>query len=57
MNTGVSVTAFPTTTTTYSVLGTSANNCSAIDTIIVHVEPLPILSVLPNITTFVREIV
>ena len=51
VNTGVSVTAFPTTTTTYSVLGTSANNCSAIDTIIVHVEPLPILSVLPNITT------
>ena len=51
MNTGVSVTASPTTTTTYSVLGTSANNCSAIDTIIVHVEPLPILSVLPNITT------
>mgnify|MGYP003325911973 CR=1 FL=1 len=51
VNTGFSVTAFPTTTTTYSVLGTSGNNCSATDTIIIHVEPLPTLSVTPNIST------
>ena len=51
INTGVSVTALPALTTTYSVLGTSSNNCSATDTIIIHVEPLPILSVTPNIST------
>jgi hypothetical protein len=50
-NVGFSVTASPTTTTTYSVLGTSANNCSATDTVAVYVNPLPILAVSPNTTT------
>ena len=51
INTGVSVTASPTITTTYSVLGTSTNNCSALDTIMIHVDSLPVLSVSPIVST------
>jgi len=43
-NTGQSAASFsvsPTTTTTYIVTGTNAQNCSAKDTVIVTVKPLP----------------
>ncbi|MBP8042183.1 MAG: gliding motility-associated C-terminal domain-containing protein [Bacteroidales bacterium] len=47
--TGASVTASPTSTTTYTVTGTSAtNNCTSSNIITVHVNPLPVLSVTPN---------
>jgi PKD repeat protein len=46
-NTGQSVASFsvsPTTTTTYIVTGTNAQNCSAKDTVVVTVKPKPIVS-------------
>ena len=45
---GTSVTATPIVTTTYIVIGTSVNNCTGSQTIIVTVNPLPVLSITPN---------
>ena len=45
------VSATPTTTTTYSVLGTDANNCSSTSSIIINVNPLPVLNANPNSST------
>ncbi len=45
------VSATPITTTTYSVLGTDANNCSSSSSIIINVNPLPILNATPNSST------
>ena len=51
VSTGPIVSATPSTTTTYSVLGTDANNCSSTSSIIVNVNPLPILDATPNNST------
>ena len=51
INIGNIVSATPTTTTTYSVLGTASNGCASTSFITIHVNPLPILSVSPNVAT------
>jgi len=48
---GNSVSAMPNTTTIYSVNGTDVNSCSNTATTTVLVNPLPILSVSPNVAT------
>ena len=45
------VTVIPTTTTTYSVLGTASNGCASTSAITINVNPLPILNVIPLIST------
>ena len=45
--------ANPTVTTTYVALGTAAGSCSAYDTVIVVVNPVPTLSVSKDTTIFV----
>ncbi|NDC40751.1 MAG: hypothetical protein EBZ77_04240, partial [Chitinophagia bacterium] len=47
--TGGNVTASPTTTVTYSVIGTDANSCRDTATVTVTVNPLPVV-VVPDIT-------
>lgn len=42
--TGSPVTVSPITTTTYTVTGTNVNNCTNTDTIIITVDPLPVVS-------------
>ncbi len=42
--TGASVTANPTTTTTYTVVGTDVNGCTGTDQVIVTVNPLPLVN-------------
>ncbi len=42
--TGTSVTANPTTTTTYTVTGTSATGCTGTTTVVVTVNPLPVVT-------------
>lgn len=44
---GNNITANPTVTTTYTVTGNGANGCSASNTVIVVVNPLPVVSVNP----------
>jgi gliding motility-associated-like protein len=46
--TGASVTANPTSTTTYTVTGTSAAGCIATTTVVVTVNPLPTITVPPK---------
>ncbi|MEI7801573.1 MAG: PKD domain-containing protein, partial [Bacteroidota bacterium] len=48
--TGSSVTATPTITTTYTVTGTTGT-CSDIETVIVTVNPIPVLNINPNPVT------
>jgi gliding motility-associated-like protein len=45
--TGASVTACPTATTTYTVTGSFATGCTGITTVLVTVNPIPVISV-PN---------
>ena len=47
-STNANVIATPTLTTTYTIIGTSTNNCSAINTTVVTVNPLPILNIIPS---------
>jgi hypothetical protein len=42
--TGTSVTANPTATTTYTVLGTDASGCTGTDQVVVTVNPIPIVN-------------
>ena len=42
--TGSTVSAFPTTSTTYTITGTGSNGCSATSTITIIVNPLPVVS-------------
>ncbi|MBS1629064.1 MAG: PKD domain-containing protein [Bacteroidetes bacterium] len=42
--------ATPVTTTTYVVTGTDGNGCSALDSMVVTVNPLPVVSAGPNLT-------
>jgi len=51
INTGTSVSAMPTSLTTYAVIGTDVNNCSATASITINVNPLPIISVSPDVST------
>jgi len=51
INTGISVSAMPTSLTTYAVIGTDLNNCSAIASITININPLPIISVFPDVST------
>ncbi len=48
--TGSSVTATPNITTTYTVTGTTGT-CSDIETVIVTVNPIPVLNIIPNPVT------
>lgn len=45
---GTSVTAAPTSTTTYTITGTDANGCSSTATKTVTVNPLPVVSITPS---------
>ena len=51
INTIAVVSATPTATTIYSVLGTDINNCSSTSLVTINVNPLPILNVIPLIST------
>ena len=44
---GNNITANPTTTTTYTVTGSGANGCTASNTVILVVNPLPVINVNP----------
>jgi gliding motility-associated-like protein len=46
--TGASVTATPASTTTYFVTGTTAAGCSDTDTVVIVVNPIPVVSVTPS---------
>ena len=54
ISTGYIVNAMPTSTTTYSVVGTDANNCSSTSFSTINVNPLPILNVAPIISTICK---
>ena len=47
INTTTVVSATPTSTTIYSVIGNDVNNCSSTSLITINVNPLPILNVIP----------
>ncbi len=49
--TGASVTASPIITTTYTVTGTAGNNCTDQATVIVTVNPIPVLTINPSPAT------
>ena len=49
-NTGSIVSSIPSNNTMYSVIGTDVNNCSNSDTMTIIVNPLPLVSVSPNIS-------
>lgn len=51
INTGNTVSAIPNSTTTYTVTGIDANNCSESTNITLTVNPLPIISVNTNTST------
>ncbi len=50
-STSGSVTASPSTTTTYSVTGTGANGCTAISSTIISVNALPVININPLVAT------
>ncbi len=45
---GTYVTAYPSVTTTYTVVGSSASGCTALNSVVVNVFPNPVLNVLAN---------
>ncbi len=51
LTTGSNVSAMPSSSTTYSVIGTDLNNCASTASITLNVNPLPILSVTPTTST------
>ena len=56
-NVGSSVSASPTTSTTYTVTGTDANGCSSYNTIVVGVDPFSLVDAGPDVTIVLGQAV